>query len=186
MKIKYLISFLLLSIFLYSHAFCEKAKEVSPAPVKPSDSTQQRIGPPPMPDLIIVADKIELVGTHYINFASACRGECIIARIKFRIENRGNADVRERFKVSIMQQLPSPPGGEQEVLTDDPFINGLRRSGVGEFYANITWPIYFPLSMAGQKVKIRAVVDSLNNVRESDETLNVSRWLEIQLPERKK
>lgn len=186
MKIKYLIIFLLLNIFLYYHAFCEKAKEVSPAPVKPSDSTQQRIGPPPMPDLIIVGGKIELVGTPYISFASACRGECIIARIKFRIENRGNADARERFKVSIMQQLPSPPVAEQEVLTDDPFINGLRRFGLREFYADITWPIYFPLSMAGQKVKIRAVVDSLNNVRESDETLNWSEWFEIQLPERKK
>ncbi|WP_297212815.1 MULTISPECIES: hypothetical protein [Thermodesulfovibrio] len=64
--------------------------------------------------------------------------------------------------------------------------NGLRRSGVGEFYADITWPIYFPLSMAGQKVKVRALVDSINNVKESNETLNVSRWLEIQLPERKK
>lgn len=117
-----------------------------------------------MPDLIIVVGKIEIVGTPSINFASACRGEFIISRIKFRIENRGNADARERFKVSIMQQLPLPPGAEQEVFTDDPFINGLRRSGVGEFYANITWPIYFPLSMAGQKVKIRAVVDSLNNV----------------------
>lgn len=186
MQIKYLIIFLLLTIFLYSNAFCEKAKEVSPEPVKPSSSTQQRIGPPPMPDLIILAGKLELVGTPYISFASACRGECIIARIKFRIENRGNADARERFKVSIMQQLPSPPEAEQEVLTDDPFINGLRRSGVGEFYADITWPIYFPLSMAGQKVKVRALVDSLNNVKESDEALNWSEWLEIQLPERKK
>jgi len=186
MNIRFLIICVLLFSIFCSEAFCEKAKEVSPSPVDPLTQTQQRIGPPAMPDLIIVGRKVDLIRNPYIGFASACRGECIIAQIKFRIENRGNAPARESFKVSIMQELTSPPGVEQEVLTDGVFINGLNRSGVGEFYADLLVPIYFPLSMAGQKVKVRAIVDSLNNVRESDETRNASRWLEIQLPPLKK
>ncbi|MDI1472667.1 MAG: hypothetical protein QMD43_07225 [Thermodesulfovibrio sp.] len=185
MKTRFFIICVLFVSILCSEAFCEKTKEFAPSPADPSTQSQQKIGLPAMPDLIIVG-RINLDGNPRIGFASACRGECIIAQIKLRIENRGNAPARERFKVSIMQELISPPGAEQEVLTDGIFINGLNRSGVGEFYSNLLVPIYFPLSMAGQKVKVRAIVDSLNSVRESDETRNASKWLEIQLPPVKK
>jgi hypothetical protein len=87
----------------------------------------------------------------------------------------------------MMQQLTAPPGAETEAMVEgDRTIGGLRgpstRYGEGIGSYNLLWNVIFPKSMAGKKVQIRGIIDSNNEVRESDETLNHSPWLEVQLP----
>lgn len=165
----------------------QKSKDPTPAvqpvmPVKPD--VRQGTGLPPLPDLIIVS-LLRLDRPPFFAFSGTYGMEAIIVPIRFRIENRGNADAG-RFRISIRQQLVSPPGAETEAMVEgDRYINGLRPTrlypeGVG-FY-NLLWNVVFPKGMAGQRVRIKAVIDSGNEVRESDETLNHSPWLEVQLP----
>ncbi len=157
-------------------------KEIKP--IQP-DVKSKPISPPPLPDLIIV-NRLFLDRQPFIAFSSLARAEAIIVPIRFRIENRGNADAG-RFQISIMQQLTAPPGAETEAMVEgDRTFGGLRgpstRYGEGVGVYNLKWNVIFPKSMAGQRVKIRGIIDSNNEVRESDETLNHSPWLEVQLP----
>jgi hypothetical protein len=177
-----LIASLFFIIFLFSLSPAQGPKEIKP--VQP-DVKKEPIGLPPLPDLIIVAG-LRLDRPPFIAFSALAREEAIIVPIRFRIENRGNADAG-RFRISVMQQLASPPGAETEAMVEgDRSIGGLRptrlhpREGVG-FY-NLLWNVVFPKSMAGKTVKIRAIIDSNNEVRESDERDNVTRWLAVQLP----
>ncbi len=66
-----------------------------------------------------------------------------------------------------MQQLAAPAGAESEAMVEgDRMIGGLRatgREGVG--YYNLLWNVIFPRRMAVQKVKIRGIIDSNNEVR---------------------
>lgn len=170
---------------LFSISYAEEPKEIKP--VRP-DVKKEFTGPSPLPDLIIVGRALHLDRPPFIAFSSLAREEAIIVPIRFRIENRGNADAG-RFQISIMQQLTSPPGAEMEAMVEgERTIAGLRstsvtaREGVGAY--NLRWNVVFPKSMTGQKVKIRAILDSNNEVRESPsgERNNVSSWLEVQLP----
>ncbi len=171
--------FLLHFLLLVSHA--QGPKEIKP--VQPDVKTEP-IDLPPLPDLIIV-NRLFLDRQPFIAFSALAREESIIVPIRFRIENRGNADAG-RFRISIMQQLTSPPGAEIEAMVEgDSYIGGLRPSarygeGVGSY--NLRWNVIFPKSMIGQRVKIRAIIDSNNEVRESSERNNVTPWLEVQLP----
>ena len=175
--------FFLFVMFSLSYAQGTPPKEIKP--VQPDVKTKA-LGPPALPDLIIVG-YLKLDRRPFIAFSSLARAESIIVPIRFRIENRGNADAG-RFRISIMQQLVSPPGAEMEAMVEgDRYIGGLRPSarygeGVGSY--NLLWNVIFPKSMTGQKVKIRAIIDSNNEVRESSdgERNNVSPWLEVQLP----
>jgi hypothetical protein len=175
--------FFLFVMFSISYAQGTPPKEIKP--VQPDVKTKP-FSPPPLPDLIIVG-YLKLDRQPFIAFSAVARAEAIIVPIRFRIENRGNADAG-RFRISIMQQLISPPGAEMEAMVEgDRYIGGLRPSarygeGVGSY--NLLWNVIFPKSMIGQKVKIRAIIDSNNEVRESaeGERNNVSPWLEVQLP----
>lgn len=173
--------FFLTVMFSLSYAQGTPPREIKP--IQPDVKTKS-IDPPPLPNLIIVG-YLKLDRQPFIAFSALARAESIIVPIRFRIENRGNADAG-RFRISIMQQLISPPGAETEAMVEgDRYIGGLRPSalygeGIGSY--NLLWNVVFPKSMAGQKVKIRAIIDSNNEVRESDERDNVSPWLEVQLP----
>jgi hypothetical protein len=185
-KLRMLIVF---SIVILMITFSLSSTQGTPAretkAVQPDVKTKS-MDPPPLPDLIIVG-RLKLDRQPFIAFSSLARAESIIVPIRFRIENRGNADAG-RFRISIMQQLISPPGAEMEAMVEgDRYIGGLRPSarygeGVGSY--NLLWNVIFPKSMTGQKVKIRAIIDSNNEVRESSdgERNNVSPWLEVQLP----
>jgi hypothetical protein len=175
---------------MFSLSFAqEKSKETAPikpaTPLKP-DIRGERPGAPSLPDLIIVGVSLRLDRPPFFAFSGTYGMDGIIVPFRFRIENRGNADAG-RFRISIMQQPVSPPGPETEAMVEgDRYINGLRPTalypteGVG-FY-NFLWNVVFPRGMAGQRVRISAIIDSGNEVRESDETLNRSQWLEVQLP----
>jgi len=183
--------FIVISIVILMVTFFLSSAQGTPAretkPVQPDVKTKS-MDPPPLPDLIIVARTLHLDRQPFIAFSSLARAESIIVPIRFRIENRGDADAG-RFRISIMQQLTSPPGAEMEAMVEgDRYIEGLRstrlnaREGVGVY--NLRWNVIFPKSMLGQKVKIRAIIDSNNEVRESSdgERNNVTSWLEVQLP----
>jgi hypothetical protein len=183
---KRLILVIILGILLLpamlSQSYAQGAKEINP--VRP-DAITKPIGLPPLPDLIIVA-RLRLDRQPFIAFSGLVREQAIIVPLRFRIENRGNADAG-RFRISMMQQLSSPPGAETEAMVEgDRSIGGLRPSrsygeGIGSY--NLLWNVVFPKSMAGKRVKIRAIIDSNNEVRESPEgeRNNASPWLEVQL-----
>ena len=126
------------------------------------------------PDLK-VAGRIRTTG------AASFVGENIVVPISLGIENRGDSAAGP-FQLSIMQLLPAPPGAEQEVeFTGTRIFSGLeprRRAGSLSIAGNAI----IHKSFAGQKVKIRAIVDSMGQVVESNEKNNHSPWLEVQMP----
>ena len=153
-----------------------------------SDVKSKPMSPPPLPDLIIVGALLHLDRQPFIAFSSLAREEAIIVPIRFRIQNRGEADAG-RFQIAIMQQPITPAGPESIAMVEgDRYIGGLRPTsittmeGVGLY--DLRWNVVFPKRMTGQKVKIRAILDSNNEVRESPEgeRNNSSSWLEVQLP----
>ncbi len=141
-----LISMTLFSLPSYSQG--APPKEIKP--VQPDVKTKP-VGLPSLPDLIIVVG-LHLDRQPFFAFSALVREEAIIVPIRFRIENRGNADAG-RFRIAIMQQLTAPPGAETEAMVEgDRYMGGLRptlrypREGVG-FY-NLRWNVIFPKSMA--------------------------------------
>lgn len=169
----------------------QKSKGPTP-PVQPVMPVKQELRPgtglPPLPDLII-AGPVRLDRPPFFGFSGRWRMQAVIVPIRFRIENRGNADAGS-FRITIKQQSISSPGAETEAKVEgETRISGLRPTrlypteGVG-FY-NLLWNVAFPKSMAGQRFRIKAIIDSGNEVREAPpagETDNVSPWLEVQLP----
>jgi len=183
-----LVIFIAIALF-FSSSYVQGAgtppKEMRP--VQPDVKTKP-IGPPPLPDLIIVGALLHLDRQPFIAFSSLAREEAIIVPIRFRIQNRGEADAG-RFQIAIMQQPITPAGPESIAMVEgDRYIGGLRPTsittmeGVGRY--DLRWNVVFPKRMTGQKVKIRAILDSHNDVRESPEgeRNNSSTWLEVQLP----
>lgn len=163
-------------VFLAMLTFISYAQEKPKMPTAPAQPGEIKRAPslPPLPDLIIVGH-IRLAGT------PSFVGEEIRVPISYRIENRGTVAAGP-FMVSIFQQYDDPPGSEGELSSGQRTFSGLRPSReVGGLNATVNVNIH--RSFAGQKVKIRAIVDSLNQVIESDESLNHSPWLEVRLPQ---
>jgi hypothetical protein len=107
-------------------------------------------------------------------------GENIVVPIELKIQNSKWGGAAGPFQVSIMLQYP-PPAAPME--TELEFTGTRTFSGLEPGRAiNVRGQINFPKSQAGQKVKIRAIVDSMTQVSESIETNNASPWLEVQLP----
>ncbi len=157
MRRHFLLTFIIVPITIALFSFLCYSKEAAQketSPTKPDVKT----GPaalPALPDLIIVGGALHLDRQPFIAFSPFAREEAIIVPIRFRIENRGNADAG-RFRIAIMQQLTAPPGAETEAMVEgDGYIGGLRptvrypREGVG-FY-NLRWNVIFPKGMEGKK-----------------------------------
>ncbi len=180
-----ILAILVAAALFSSQAYAEKdtSREINPAP-PPDVKKTKPMGPPPLPDLII-SGGLHLDRQPFIAFSSLAREEAIIVPIRFRIENRGDGDAG-RFQISIMRQPITPPGPESVTMVEgDRYIAGLRptaRYGEGIGSYNLLWNVIFPRRMTGQKVKIRGIIDSNNEVRESNERDNVTPWLEVQLP----
>jgi len=138
-------------------------------------------GIPPLPDLIIV-------GGLKLRTAPFVLGDRIKIPVQLRIENRGNA-AAGAFRIAFFRLVDAPPGAMEEVEFDGAkLFSSIRptREGGGEgvsFYS-VMGNAVVPAALAGQRIRICAVVDSDNQVRESDETRNKTPWLEVQLPRR--
>jgi len=163
-------------ILMLSPSYAQGPREIKPAQ---PDVKAKPIGPPPLPDLIIS-------GGLRLRTAPFILGEQIKVPVQLRIENRGNAAAGP-FKIAFFQLINSPPGAIGEIGFDGTkLFSGLAptrtrpEEGIG--FENIMGNVILPKSLAGQKVKIRGVVDSDNQVRESDEADNETPWLEVQLP----
>lgn len=93
------------------------------------------------------------------------------------------------YRIAFFRLVDAPPGAMEEVEFDgEKLFPSIRptRDGGGEgisFY-NVMGNAVVPIALAGQRIKICAVVDSDNRVRESDETRNKTPWLEVELPRR--
>jgi len=151
-------------------------------PVKPgTDIRPPGPGIPPLPDLIIA-------GGLKPRSAPFILGDRIKIPVQLRIENRGNA-AAGAFRIAFFRLVDAPPGAMEEIEFDGAKIfPGLRptREGGGDgiSFHGVMGNAVVPVALAGQRVKICAVVDSDNQVRESDETRNRTPWLEVQLPRR--
>ena len=138
-------------------------------------------GIPPLPDLIIV-------GGLKPRSAPFILGDRIKIPVQLRIENRGNA-AAGRFRIALFRLVDAPPGAMEEIEFDGAKIfPGLRptREGGGDgiSFHSVMGNAIVPAALAGQRIRICAVVDSDNEVLESDETRNKTPWLEVQLPRR--
>lgn len=138
-------------------------------------------GLPALPDLIIS-------GGLKLRMAPFVLGDRIKIPVQLRIENRGNA-AAGAFRIAFFRLVDAPPGAMEEIEFDGAKIfPGLRptREGGGDgiSFHGVMGNAIVPVALAGQRVKICVVVDSDNQVRESDETRNRTPWLEVQLPRR--
>ena len=127
-----------------------------------------------LPDLVVSR------GTFLATDAAWSSDDKIVVTIVLEIENRkGGADAGA-FQLSIMHQYP-PPAAPMETeleFTGARLFTGLEAGSS----IHVSGQISFSKSQAGQTAKVRAIVDSMNQVKESNERNNVSDWLEIQLP----
>lgn len=127
-----------------------------------------------LPDLIIVRGTLRTTGTPTFS------GETIVVPIELRIENKRGGSAAGAFQLSIMWQYPAPAAPMETELE---FTGTRTFSGLGSGDSiNVRGQVIFPKSQAGNRVKIRAIVDSMSQVQESNEMNNVSQWLEVQLP----
>lgn len=151
-------------------------------PYKPgTDIRPPGPGIPPLPDLIYV-------GGLKPRTAPFILGDRIKIPVQLRIENRGNAPAG-RFRIAFFRLVDAPPGAMEEIEFDGAKIfPGLRPSreggGDGISFHSVMGNAIVPVALAGQRIRICAVVDSDNEVLESDETRNKTPWLEVQLPRR--
>ena len=123
------------------------------------------------PDLIV--KKIQASG------AAVFAGESIILPVTLRIENAGRKDAGP-FRVAIMKALVAPVGAEREVeFSAKTPTTRLKAGGSLDINGKIT---IAHRSEAGRNVRIRALVDSQNQVDESNEGNNLSSRLEVRLP----